>query len=227
MAVSGRGKRWWNEVTTPFTPTPHEAYVANCTEDTVEKLMRAVKAQAMKDYINALAKLRADPHDSLAMKTIAECEQFFDDAGKLKTVRQKIKYDGALFEIICKENFPESWGEMLPTGDDAVKCPVCKEGRIGRSFRPPNPAKVNKKTFGRDPHIIYSCDVCTYKYVAYVWDVGDEYMKKTAQQQKKIALREREILCRQEIHEELKAHPEYSQAEKDEVYRRLATKWKV
>lgn len=222
----GNGYRMGDD-STLFTPTPHSAYVQNCTPRTVEKLMRAVKAQAMKDYISALSKLREDPHDNIAMKTIAECEQFFDDAGKLKTVRQKIKYDGALFEIVCKENFPESWGEMLPTGDDAVKCPVCKEGRIGRSFRPSNPAKVNKKTFGRDPHIICACDVCTYKYVAYVWDVGDEYMKQTAQKQKKIALREREILCRQEIHEELKAHPEYSQAEKDEVYRRLADKWKV
>jgi hypothetical protein len=55
-----------------FTPTPHEAYVENCTEETVEKLMRAVKAQAMKDYINALAKLRADPHDNQALKTISE-----------------------------------------------------------------------------------------------------------------------------------------------------------
>lgn len=222
----GNGYRMGDD-STLFTPTPHSAYVQNCTPRTVEKLMRAVKAQAMKDYISALSKLREDPHDNIAMKTIAECEQFFDDAGKLKTVRQKIKYDGALFEIVCKENFPESWGEMLPTGDDAVKCPVCKEGRIGRSFRPSNQAKVNKKTFGRDPHIICACDVCTYKYVAYVWDVGDEYMKQTAQKQKKIALREREILCRQEIHEELKAHPEYSQAEKDEVYRRLADKWKV
>lgn len=222
----GNGYRMGDD-STLFTPTPHSAYVQNCTPRTVEKLMRAVKAQAMKDYIRALSKLREDPHDNIAMKTIAECEQFFDDAGKLKTVRQKIKYDGALFEIVCKEHFPESWGEMLPTGDDAVKCPVCKEGRIGRSFRPSNPAKVNKKTFGRDPHIICACDVCTYKYVAYVWDVGDEYMKQTAQKQKKIALREREILCRQEIHEELKAHPEYSQAEKDEVYRRLADKWKV
>lgn len=222
----GNGYRMGDD-STLFTPTPHSAYVQNCTPRTVEKLMRAVKAQAMKDYIRALSKLREDPHDNIAMKTIAECEQFFDDAGKLKTVRQKIKYDGALFEIVCKEHFPESWGEMLPTGDDAVKCPVCKEGRIGRSFRPSNPAKVNKKTFGRDPHIICACDVCTYKYVAYVWDVGDEYMKQTAQKQKKIALREREILCRQEIHEELKAHPEYSQAEKDEVYRRLANKWKV
>lgn len=222
----GNGYRMGDD-STLFTPTPHSAYVQNCTPRTVEKLMRAVKAQAMKDYISALSKLREDPHDNIAMKTIAECEQFFDDAGKLKTVRQKIKYDGSLFEIVCKENFPESWGEMLPTGDDAVKCPVCKEGRIGRSFRPSNPAKVNKKTFGRDPHIICACDVCTYKYVAYVWDVGDEYMKQTAQKQKKIALREREILCRQEIHEELKAHPEYSQAEKDEVYRRLADKWKV
>lgn len=222
----GNGYRMGDD-STLFTPTPHSAYVQNCTTRTVEKLMRAVKAQAMKDYISALSKLREDPHDNIAMKTIAECEQFFDDAGKLKTVRQKIKYDGALFEIVCKENFPESWGEMLPTGDDAVKCPVCKEGRIGRSFRPSNPEKVNKKTFGRDPHIICACDVCTYKYVAYVWDVGDEYMKQTAQKQKKIALREREILCRQEIHEELKAHPEYSQAEKDEVYRRLADKWKV
>lgn len=222
----GNGYRMGDD-STLFTPTPHSAYVQNCTPRTVEKLMRAVKAQAMKDYISALSKLREDPHDNIAMKTIAECEQFFDDAGKLKTVRQKIKYDGAMFEIVCKENFPESWGEMLPTGDDAVKCPVCKEGRIGRSFRPSNPAKVNKKTFGRDPHIICACDVCTYKYVAYVWDVGDEYMKQTAQKQKKIALREREILCRQEIHEELKAHPEYSQAEKDEVYRRLANKWKV
>lgn len=222
----GNGYRMGDD-STLFTPTPHSAYVQNCTPRTVEKLMRAVKAQAMKDYISALSKLREDPHDNIAMKTIAECEQFFDDAGKLKTVRQKIKYDGALFEIVCKEHFPESWGEMLPTGDDAVKCPVCKEGRIGRSFRPSNPAKVNKKTFGRDPHIICACDVCTYKYVAYVWDVGDEYMKQTAQKQKKIALREREILCRQEIHEELKAHPEYSQAEKDEVYRRLADKWKV
>lgn len=222
----GNGYRMGDD-STLFTPTPHSAYVQNCTPRTVEKLMRAVKAQAMKDYISALSKLREDPHDNIAMKTIAECEQFFDDAGKLKTVRQKIKYDGALFEVICKEHFPESWGEMLPTGDDAVKCPVCKEGRIGRSFRPSNPAKVNKKTFGRDPHIICACDVCTYKYVAYVWDVGDEYMKQTAQKQKKIALREREILCRQEIHEELKAHPEYSQAEKDEVYRRLADKWKV
>lgn len=222
----GNGYRMGDD-STLFTPTPHSAYVQNCTPRTVEKLMRAVKAQAMKDYISALSKLREDPHDNIAMKTIAECEQFFDDAGKLKTVRQKIKYDGALFEIVCKENFPESWGEMLPTGDYAVKCPVCKEGRIGRSFRPSNPAKVNKKTFGRDPHIICACDVCTYKYVSYVWDVGDEYMKQTAQKQKKIALREREILCRQEIHEELKAHPEYSQAEKDEVYRRLADKWKV
>lgn len=223
---NGNGYRMGDD-STLFTPTPHSAYVQNCTPRTVEKLMRAVKAQAMKDYISALSKLREDPHDNIAMKTIAECEQFFDDAGKLKTVRQKIKYDGAMFEIVCKENFPESWGEMLPTGDDAVKCPVCKEGRIGRSFRPSNPAKVNKKTFGRDPKIIFACDVCTYKYVAYIWDVGDEYMKQTAQKQKKIALREREILCRQEIREELKAHPEYSQAEKDEVYRRLANKWKV
>ena len=211
-----------------FTPTPHEAYVENCTEETVEKLMRAVKAQAMKDYINALAKLRADPHDNQALKTISECEKFFGDAGKLKTVRHKVKYEGALFEIICMEHFPESWGEMLPTGDDALKCPICKEGRIGRSFRPANPnAKPNKKKDGKDPHIIYSCDVCTYKYVAHVWETGDEYMKDTAPKQKAIALREREILCRQEIHEELKKHPEYNQAEKDALYRRLANKWQV
>ena len=209
-----------------ITPTPHEAYLRNLTPRVAESLLDAIKSQAMKDYINALSVIKYTPHDEQANKTIQECEGLFGDAGKLQTVRKKVKYDGGMFEVICMENFPESWGEMLPTKEDSLKCPICKEGRIGRFFRPVDPLKPRKKE-SKEPRIIYSCDVCTYKYVSYPKDWSDETLQKERDSLKRIALRQRQVLCSQEIREILKEHPEYKPEQIDEVYRKVAEKWHV
>lgn len=208
-------------------PTPHEAYVQNVTPQVVERIANSIKSQAMKDYINALSKLRDDPHSISAQRVVHECEDFFDDAGKLQTVKRKVKYDGGLFEIICQENFPGSWGEALPTGKDAIRCPICKEGHINRTYRPVDPSKPKQKKDGKDPHIIYSCDVCTYKYISYPGRTDDITMQKAKNMAKEIALIERDRLCRQEIHDELQKHPEWTQREKDLCYQRYAKKWHV
>ena len=52
-------------------------------------------------------------------------------------------------------------------------------------------------------------------------------MQKTKESMKQISLRQRNVLCSQEIREILKEHPEYKKAEIDEVYRKVAAKWKV
>lgn len=207
-------------------PTPHEAYLKHLTPRVAEQIWDAVKSQAMKDYINALSVLRYTPHDDKALETVAECEQLFGDVGKLNTVKRKIKYDGGMFEVLCFENFPSTWGEPLPIKEKSLKCPICKDGRIGRSFRPRDPEHPSKKE-GKDPRIIFSCDVCTYKYVAHPGDWSDETMQKTKESMKQISLRQRNVLCSQEIREILKEHPEYKKAEIDEVYRKVAAKWKV
>ena len=110
----------------------------------------------------------------------------------------------------------------MPTKEDMLKCPICKEGRINRSYRQKN---ANDKS--KDPRIIFACDVCTYKYAQHLWKVDGEYMKKVKSQMKQAALAERDRLCRQEISETLLKHPEYSQADIDEVYRKVSAKWKV
>ena len=206
-------------------PTPHSAYIQNLEEDNAYRLLNSIKSQAMKDYINALSKLRYDPHNVEAEQTIKECEDLFDDYGKMETVKQKVKFDGGMFEIICMENFPDTWGEKLPTKGNMVKCPICKEGRINRSFRPIDPSIEHREK--KDPRIIYSCDVCTYKYVIHPWKTGDEQMKRTKEQLHRASLRERDRLFKLELEETLAAHPEYTQADIDETYRRLSRKWKI
>ena len=207
-------------------PTPHEAYLRNLTPRIAEQILDAIKSQAMKDYINALSVLKYTPKDDEALNTKKECEALFGDAGKLKTVQTKVKYDGGMFEIICMENFTEFWGETLPTKEDSLKCPICKDGRIGRYFRPIDPLKPHKKE-SKDPRVIFSCDVCTYKYVAHPGGWSDEVLKKTSESLKRISVRERNVLCSQEIREILREHPEYTQQQIDEVYRTVANKWKV
>ena len=207
-----------------FEPTPHSSWVRHLDEENANRLLRSVKSQAMKDYINALSKINHDPTDHEARNTIDECEKFFADVKKLNVVKRKIQYDGAMFDILCMECTPEKWGESLPTKEDMMKCPVCKEGRINRSYRP-----KNKGAREKDPRIIYSCDVCTYKYVEHVSvrEMEDDGMKRLKVQLRNIALAERERLCKQEINETLLEHPEYTQADIDEAYRRITAKWRV
>ena len=209
-----------------IVPTPHESYLKHLTPRVAERIMDAIKSKAMKDYINALSILKYTPNDDKALHAKAECEALFADSGKLNTVRRKVKYDGGMFEIICMENFPESWGEMLPTKEDSIKCPICKDGRIGRFFRPTDPLRPRKKE-AKDPRIIYSCDVCTYKYVMYPGDWSDDFLKKEKEMMQRMSLRQRNILCSQEIRDILREHPEYKQEQIDEVYRKAAEKWKV
>ena len=206
-----------------FEPTPHSSWLRFLSPENAYNLLNSIKSQAMKDYINALAKLRYDPDDHRAADTIRECEELFSDANKLDVVKNKVKYDGGMFEILCMETFPEKWGETLPTKENMMKCPICKEGRINRSYKP---QKADSKT-DKDPRIICSCDVCTYKYVQHVWKMEDDYMKKVKEQLKRAALAERDRLCKQEINDILLSHPEYTQAEIDMVYRRISAKWKV
>ena len=98
--------------------------------------------------------------------------------------------------------------------------------RIGRFFRPVDPLKPRKKE-SKEPRIIYSCDVCTYKYVSYPKDWSDETLQKERDSLKRIALRQRQVLCSQEIREILREHPEYKPEQIDEVYRKVAEKWHV
>lgn len=208
-------------------PTPHEAYLYNLTPKVAYKLLDAIKAQAMKDYINALSTVKYNPRDVDALRTISECEQLFSYSSKLATVRRNVKYDGGMFEIICMENFPTKWGETLPTKEHALKCPVCKDGRIGRSYQPKQ--KGQKLSGNRYPRIICSCDVCTYKFVWYTDEKGmdEDNMRSMKETMKIMSIQERERLCREEINDILKEHPEYTQPEKDAVYRRLTRKWRV
>lgn len=208
-----------------FEPTPHSSYVRFLDPENAHKLLQSVKSQAMKDYINALGKLKHDPKDHEALNTVDECEKFFDDVKKLDVVKSKVKYDGGMFEILCMESAPSVWGEKLPTKENMMKCPVCKDGRINRSYRPGDKSNRTEK----DPRIIYSCDVCTYKYVEHVAieEMEDEKMAKLKVSLKRIALAERDRLCKQEIDEILLAHPEYTQADIDETYRRITAKWKI
>ena len=206
-------------------PTPHSAYIRHLDMENAYKLLNSIKSQAMKDYINALAKVRYDPDDYVARSTIRECEYFFEDAAKLETVKRKIKYDGGMFEILCMEIFPDRWGDYLPTKHDMMKCPVCKQGRINRSFRPKDLHAPRKEK--KDPRIICSCDVCTYKYTIYLSEKEMNNMAELKRQLKGIALQERERLCREEIADTLLAHPEYTQADIDDVYRKVSAKWKV
>ena len=90
-----------------FEPTPHEAWVRNLTPESAFDLLNAIKSRAIKDYIGALAKLKYEPENTNAQNVIRECEQLFDDAEKLDTVKWKVKYDGGMFEILCMETFPE------------------------------------------------------------------------------------------------------------------------
>ena len=49
----------------------------NLAEDPYEKLANAIVLQAVTDYRRALRKLRKDPKDEEAVKTIVQVEKFF------------------------------------------------------------------------------------------------------------------------------------------------------
>lgn len=231
------GTMWTDEMDRMIVTTPHQAYVDNLTPSVADRLINAVKTQAMKDYINALAVQKYDPSNNQAKKTIEECEEFFGDINKLKTVKHKITYDGGMFEIFCMEHFPDTWGQEAPIEDAAWKCPVCKDGRIQCNYNPSlkelekiaagKPPKKSKKKKLNAPRIVYSCDVCTYKYAVYPLGTDDESLKKEKETMRIMAYGERNRLCHLEIQEELSKNPKMSVPETDALYKRMRDKWKI
>ncbi len=217
---------WKSSMDMEIEPTPHEAYVKHCTVEVAQALWNSVKTLAMKDYIGAEARLLDNPTDVYALSTKAECETFFEELHKLDTVKYKLKYDGGLFECIAMEHFPKEWGVMLPTGKHATKCPICKEGTIGRFFLPVDRNKPRGKR-AKDPRVTFSCDVCTFRKVFHLGRMEDEYLQEQAKQWKRIAMQQRVQLCRQETQAQLEKHPEWDQHEKDLCYQRMAKKWHV
>lgn len=220
---------WGDSDEFEIEPTPHEAYEQHCTPEVAQTMWNAVKSQAMKDYIGAVARLRDNPKNPFALDTKAECEEFFTELGKIDTVQYKLKYDGGMFECIAMEHFPEEWGVMLPSGKHSVKCPICKDGHVGRFYRPADrDAPINPRNKHKyDPRITFSCDVCTFRKVFHLGRTDDDYLKEQAKQWKHIAIQQRNQLCRQETQEQLNKHPEWNQREKDLCYQRMAKKWHV
>ena len=90
MPTDGRGKRW-NELEAPVIPTPHEAYVENVTPRTIERFTSAFLGQVIQDYIKAYSTLENTPKDMMSLRVMHECEDVFEMAGRLETVRHKMK----------------------------------------------------------------------------------------------------------------------------------------
>ena len=232
MPTDGRGKRW-NELEAPVIPTPHEAYVENVTPRTIERFTSAFLGQAIKDYIKAYSTLENNPKDMMSLCVMHECEDVFEMAGRLETVRHKMKYDCGMFRVMCMDNYPHTWAEEQPRErDKRIHCPICKEGRISRIFYPrskdPEDIFYNKAQMrAAVPHIVFQCDTCAYKYVSYPWSREDVAMKKTKDAMKITAMSERERLFREEMREWFSKQDNPKQEEVDAAYRKLALKWGV
>ena len=179
------------------------------------RLLNAIKAQAVQDYIMAV-----ESHNAVQIR---EIETFFEYCGKLDTARYTVRYIVPIFRIMAMENFPKHWEEDPEKLIFSFRCPICNNGDVKyHTF------VTRKYTHnGGDPVARFTCCNCGFTHDIKTEGESDEDMEKRSKDMKDMAYRTRERMFRSEYYYELQKNPKMKPEEIDELTRRLADKWKI
>jgi RNase P subunit RPR2 len=173
------------------------------------KLLSAVKALAVKDYLQAVRRNK--------VKEIKELELFFDEIGILERVKYNAKFKMGQFDAEAMLHIPDHWKQ----DDFTFKCKMCNIGHVKVKFL------EWKKNNNQKYTIMFYCDSCGFMSKFKMEGIEDEDMKKAQKKYAELSDKTRYYLYHEELDRELKEHPDWSQREIDALVRRLTGKWKI
>lgn len=176
------------------------------------RLLTALKAQTVQDYIDAV-----DRGDS---RTIRECEIFLGYCGKLETAKYSVNFIVPLFKALAMEHIPEKWE------DDNYKtftCPICKAGKARITFQ----SAIKRKYYLQLPSLRYSCSNCGYVYDITLLNTTETELEIVKKEKKHESFQLRMRCYNGEFDYQIRKNPNMSPQERDELARRLAKKWNV
>lgn len=173
------------------------------------KLLSAVKALAVRDYLNALRKGKQNE--------IKELELFFDQIGILDRVKYNAHFKMGQFDAEAMLHIPDHWREDEYT----FPCAMCKTGHVKVNFLEWKKADRKKYT------MMFYCDSCGFMTKLKMKGSTDEDMKEAKKYFHEQSDQLRHWLYHEELEREMKAHPDMNQREIDATVRRLTQKWRI